>query len=75
MNQQSQLLSDKQEKLSDEDMEVPQAIEKVLVFKSEQVQMLSVNPDAVTQPVTVEEEKEETPVDVRKDKAKGSRNP
>ncbi|GFW76174.1 splicing factor 3B subunit 2 [Trichonephila clavipes] len=38
-------------------MEVPQAIEKVLVFKSEQVQMLSVDPDTVAQPVTVEEEK------------------
>ncbi|GFR25740.1 hypothetical protein TNCT_657671 [Trichonephila clavata] len=38
---------------SDEDMEVPQAIEKVLVFKGERAQMLSVNPDAVAQPVTV----------------------
>ncbi|GFY55606.1 hypothetical protein TNIN_473471 [Trichonephila inaurata madagascariensis] len=28
-------------------MEVPQAIEKILVFKSEQVQMLSADPDAV----------------------------
>ncbi|GFY77868.1 hypothetical protein TNIN_73291 [Trichonephila inaurata madagascariensis] len=39
MNEQNQLLNKKQEK-SDEDMEVPQAIEKVLVFRSEQVQML-----------------------------------
>ncbi|GFW38470.1 uncharacterized protein TNCV_4609771 [Trichonephila clavipes] len=38
-------------------MKVPQAIEKVLVSKSKQVQMLSVDPDGVTQPVTVEEEK------------------
>ncbi|GFR01754.1 hypothetical protein TNCT_457441 [Trichonephila clavata] len=38
-------------------MEVPQAIEKILVFKGERVQMLSVNPDAVPQPVIVEEEK------------------
>ncbi|GFX30890.1 hypothetical protein TNCV_4145981 [Trichonephila clavipes] len=56
-------------------MEVPQAIEKVLVFKSEQVQMLSADPDAVAQPVAVEEEKKETPVNVRKDKAKGGFNP
>ncbi|GFW08955.1 hypothetical protein TNCV_3475051 [Trichonephila clavipes] len=38
-------------------MEVPQAIKKVLVFKSEQAQMLSVDPDAAAQPVAVEEEK------------------
>ncbi|GFQ82426.1 putative splicing factor 3b subunit 2 [Trichonephila clavata] len=34
-------------------MEVPQAIEKVLVFKGERAQMLSVNPDDVAQPVIV----------------------
>ncbi|GFQ66755.1 uncharacterized protein TNCT_220541 [Trichonephila clavata] len=49
MEEQKQFLKQK----SDEDMEVPQAIEKVLVFKGERVQMLSVNPDAVAQPVTV----------------------
>ncbi|GFQ91047.1 hypothetical protein TNCT_390591 [Trichonephila clavata] len=38
-------------------MEVPQAIKKVLVFKGERAQMLSVNPDAVTQLVIVWEEK------------------
>ncbi|GFQ69911.1 hypothetical protein TNCT_324001 [Trichonephila clavata] len=38
-------------------MEVPQAIEKILVFKGERVQMLSVNPDAVAQPVMVGEGK------------------
>ncbi|GFY70962.1 uncharacterized protein TNIN_239621 [Trichonephila inaurata madagascariensis] len=57
MNEQNQLLNEEQERLSDEDMEVPQAIEKVLALRSEQVQMLSADPDAVAQPVTVEEEK------------------
>ncbi|GFR27137.1 splicing factor 3B subunit 2 [Trichonephila clavata] len=38
-------------------MEVPQAIEKVLVFKGERAQMLGVNPDAVAQPVIVGNEK------------------
>ncbi|GFU95541.1 hypothetical protein TNCV_3542861 [Trichonephila clavipes] len=61
---------DKQEKLSDEDAEVPQAIEKVLLFKSEQV-----HTDAVAQPLAVEEGKENTPVDVRKDKAEGDIDP
>ncbi|GFY37065.1 uncharacterized protein TNIN_349781 [Trichonephila inaurata madagascariensis] len=79
-------------------MEVPQAIKKVLVFKSKQAQMMfSMVPDAVAQPVAVEEEKslsrnssnvplisaedetyeekEGTPVDVIKDKAKGDINP
>ncbi|GFQ66396.1 splicing factor 3B subunit 2 [Trichonephila clavata] len=82
---------------SDEDMEVPQAIEKVLVFKGERAQMLSVNPDAVAQPVIVGEGKglsrdsskvplipannemcegkEETPVDVIRDKVKDDINP
>ncbi|GFW54757.1 hypothetical protein TNCV_2653971 [Trichonephila clavipes] len=55
-------------------MEVPQAIEKVLVFKGEQVQMCSADEYAVAQPVAVEKEKEETPVDVRKGKAKGGVN-
>ncbi|GFW58397.1 hypothetical protein TNCV_2635671 [Trichonephila clavipes] len=56
MDEQNQLLNEEQEK-QDEDMKVPQAIEKVLVFKSERVQIFSVDPDAVAQPVTVEEEK------------------
>ncbi|GFY63751.1 hypothetical protein TNIN_341921 [Trichonephila inaurata madagascariensis] len=33
------------------------AYEEVLIFKSEQAQILSVDPDAVAQPVVVEEEK------------------
>ncbi|GFQ89761.1 hypothetical protein TNCT_542601 [Trichonephila clavata] len=53
MEEQKQFLKQK----SDEDREVPQAIEKVLVFKGERAQMLSVNPDAVAQPVTVGEGK------------------
>ncbi|GFX77025.1 hypothetical protein TNCV_1072251 [Trichonephila clavipes] len=56
MDEQNHLLNEEQEK-SDEDMEVPQAIKKILVFKSEQAQILSVDPDAVVQPVAVEEEK------------------
>ncbi|GFQ81905.1 hypothetical protein TNCT_467591 [Trichonephila clavata] len=48
---------EEQEK-SDEDMEVPQTIEEILVFKSERAQMFSVDPDTVAQPVTVGEEKE-----------------
>ncbi|GFR03191.1 splicing factor 3B subunit 2 [Trichonephila clavata] len=53
MEEQKQFLKGK----SDEDMEVPQAIEKVLVFKGERAQKLSVNPDAVAQPVIVGEGK------------------
>ncbi|GFQ75589.1 uncharacterized protein TNCT_696391 [Trichonephila clavata] len=53
MEEQNQFLKEK----SDEDMEVPQAIEKVLVFKGERAQILSVNPDAVAQPVIVGEGK------------------
>ncbi|GFR22798.1 uncharacterized protein TNCT_441321 [Trichonephila clavata] len=78
-------------------MEVPQAIEKVLVSKGERAQMLSVNPDTVTQPVIVGERKglsrdsskvplvpadnemcegkEETPVNVIRDKVKDDTNP
>ncbi|GFT41884.1 uncharacterized protein TNCV_1667381 [Trichonephila clavipes] len=41
---------------SDEDMELPQAIERA-PLESEQAQMLSVGPDAMAQPVTVLEEK------------------
>ncbi|GFW36234.1 uncharacterized protein TNCV_4930961 [Trichonephila clavipes] len=73
MNEQNQLLNEEEEKLSDEDMEVPQAIEKVLVFKGEQVQTLSADQYAVAQSVAVEKEKEEISVDVIKDK--GDRNP
>ncbi|GFW30778.1 hypothetical protein TNCV_4088981 [Trichonephila clavipes] len=42
---------------SDEDMELPQATERVLPFESERAKLLSVDPDAVTQPITVGEEK------------------
>ncbi|GFY54481.1 hypothetical protein TNIN_250091 [Trichonephila inaurata madagascariensis] len=56
MEEQKQFLNEEQEK-SDEDMEVPQAIEKVLVFKSERTLMLSVDQDAVTQPVVIGQEK------------------
>ncbi|GFR26308.1 uncharacterized protein TNCT_458461 [Trichonephila clavata] len=38
-------------------MDVPRVIEKVLVFKSERTQMLSADPDAVVQPVTIGSEK------------------
>ncbi|GFR06907.1 hypothetical protein TNCT_168731 [Trichonephila clavata] len=51
MEEQKQFLKEK----SDKDMEVPQAIEKVLVFKGERAQMLSVIPDAVPQPATGKE--------------------
>ncbi|GFS84823.1 uncharacterized protein TNCV_2957121 [Trichonephila clavipes] len=68
MNKQNQLLNEEQEKLSDEDMEVPQAIEKVLVSKGEQVQTRSADQYAVAQSVVVEKEKEEISVDVIKDK-------
>ncbi|GFY06713.1 hypothetical protein TNCV_3525691 [Trichonephila clavipes] len=49
------MLNEEQEK-SDEDMNVSQEIE-VLVLKSEHAQLLSADPDAVAQPVAVEEEK------------------
>ncbi|GFR00895.1 hypothetical protein TNCT_180571 [Trichonephila clavata] len=61
---------EKQEK-SEENMEMPRAIEKVLVFKGERAQMLSVNPDAVAQPAIVGEEK----VDVIRDEVKDDINP
>ncbi|GFY76289.1 hypothetical protein TNIN_421221 [Trichonephila inaurata madagascariensis] len=44
---------------SDEDMELPQATEKVLPLESERAKMLSVGPDVVAQPVTVPEKKVE----------------
>ncbi|GFR22371.1 uncharacterized protein TNCT_294671 [Trichonephila clavata] len=53
MEEQKQFFKQK----SDEDMEVPQTIEKVLVFKGERAQMLSVNPEPVAQPVIVGEGK------------------
>ncbi|GFW21159.1 uncharacterized protein TNCV_2703971 [Trichonephila clavipes] len=68
MNEQNQLLNEEQEKLSDEDMEVTQAIEKVLVPKGEQIQTRSTDQYAVAQSVVVEKEKEEISVDVIKDK-------
>ncbi|PRD26037.1 UNVERIFIED_CONTAM: hypothetical protein NCL1_39192 [Trichonephila clavipes] len=43
---------------SEEDMELPQAIEKVLPLESGRAKRLSVGPDAVAQPVTVPEEKD-----------------
>ncbi|GFV14213.1 uncharacterized protein TNCV_4764301 [Trichonephila clavipes] len=67
MNEQNQLLNE-EEKFSDEDMEVTQAIEKVLVSKGEQVQTRSADQYAVAQSVVVEKEKEEISVDVIKDK-------
>ncbi|GFX58820.1 splicing factor 3B subunit 2 [Trichonephila clavipes] len=42
---------------SDEDMELPQATEKVIPLESERAKMLSVGPDAMAQPVTAPEEK------------------
>ncbi|GFU25747.1 uncharacterized protein TNCV_5103481 [Trichonephila clavipes] len=42
---------------SDEDMELPQATERVIPLESERAKMLIVGPDAMTQPVTVLEEK------------------
>ncbi|GFQ98371.1 uncharacterized protein TNCT_60441 [Trichonephila clavata] len=57
MEEQKQILNEKPEK-SDKDMEVPQAVEKVIVFKGARAQMLSVNPDVVAQPVIVGEEKD-----------------
>ncbi|GFR11504.1 uncharacterized protein TNCT_119051 [Trichonephila clavata] len=87
IEEQKQFLKEK----SDEDMEVPQSIEKILVFKGERAQMLTVNPDAVAQPVIFGEGfsrdsskvplmkmcegKEETPVDVIRDKVKDDINP
>ncbi|GFX64905.1 uncharacterized protein TNCV_450431 [Trichonephila clavipes] len=73
INEQNQLLNEEQEKLSDEDMEVPQAIKKVLVSKGEQVQTHSADQYAVAQSVVVEKEKEEISFDVKKDK--GDLNP
>ncbi|GFV19270.1 uncharacterized protein TNCV_1475561 [Trichonephila clavipes] len=68
MNEQNQLLNEEEEKFSDEDMEVTQAIEKVLVSKGEQIQTRSTDQYAVAQSVVVEKEKEEISVDVIKDK-------
>ncbi|GFS66667.1 uncharacterized protein TNCV_229311 [Trichonephila clavipes] len=73
MNEQYQLLNEEEEKLLDKDMEVTQAIEKVLVFKGEQVQTRSADQYAVVQSVAVEKEKEEISVDGIKDK--GDLNP
>ncbi|GFU16849.1 retrovirus-related Pol polyprotein from transposon 297 [Trichonephila clavipes] len=68
MNEQNQLLNEEEEKFSDEDMEVTQAIEKVLVSKGEQIQTRSTDQYAVAQSVVVEKEQEEISVDVIKDK-------
>ncbi|GFX32587.1 splicing factor 3B subunit 2 [Trichonephila clavipes] len=59
MNVQNQLLNEGQEKLSDEDTEVTQAIKKVLVSKGEQIQTRSADQYAVAQSVVVEKDKEE----------------
>ncbi|GFS65164.1 hypothetical protein TNIN_287071 [Trichonephila inaurata madagascariensis] len=67
MNKQNQLLSEEQEQLSGEDMEVPQAIEKGLSRDSSNVP-----------PISAEDETyggKETPVDVIKDKGKEDINP
>ncbi|GFW07343.1 uncharacterized protein TNCV_865151 [Trichonephila clavipes] len=69
MNEHNQLLNEEQEKLSNEGMEVTQAIEKVLVSKGEQVQTRSTDQYAVAQSVGVKKEKEEISVDVIKDKS------
>ncbi|GFQ77104.1 hypothetical protein TNCT_494471 [Trichonephila clavata] len=55
MHKQKQFLNEEQEIL-DDDMELPQATEKVLL-KAERAKMLSVDADAVAQPVTIGEEK------------------
>ncbi|GFT78915.1 hypothetical protein TNCV_3093201 [Trichonephila clavipes] len=76
INEQNQLLNEEQEKLSDKDVKVHQAIEKVLVSKGEQVQTRSADQYAVAQSFVVEKEKEEISVDVIKDKDDlNSRNP
>ncbi|GFU74182.1 retrovirus-related Pol polyprotein from transposon opus [Trichonephila clavipes] len=60
--------NEEEEKFSDEDLEVTQAIEKVLVSKGEPSQTRSTDQYAVAQSVVVEKEKEEISVDVIKDK-------
>ncbi|GFX71192.1 uncharacterized protein TNCV_3409621 [Trichonephila clavipes] len=65
MNEQNRLLNEEEEKFSDEDMEVTQAIEKVFVSKGEQIQTRSTDQYAVAQSVVVEKE---ISVDVIKDK-------
>ncbi|GFT14185.1 uncharacterized protein TNCV_2677261 [Trichonephila clavipes] len=75
MNEQNQLLNEEEEKFSDEDMEVTQAIEKVLVSKGEQVQTRSADQYAVAQSVIVEKEKEEREISVDVIKDKDDPNP
>ncbi|GFX29578.1 hypothetical protein TNCV_4776501 [Trichonephila clavipes] len=58
--------NEEEEKFSDEDLEVTQAIEKVLVSKGEPIQTRSTDQYAVAQSVVVEKEKEEISVDVIK---------
>ncbi|GFY07797.1 uncharacterized protein TNCV_4287331 [Trichonephila clavipes] len=60
--------NEEEEKFSDEDLEVTQAIEKLLVSKGEPIQTCSTDQYAVAQSVVVEKEKEEISVDVIKDK-------
>ncbi|GFW91264.1 uncharacterized protein TNCV_736791 [Trichonephila clavipes] len=51
------LKEEKGSEKSDEDMELPQATERVIPLESERAKVLSVGPDAMAQPVTVPEEK------------------
>ncbi|GFS60079.1 retrovirus-related Pol polyprotein from transposon opus [Trichonephila clavipes] len=60
--------NEEEKKFSDEDLEVTQAIEKVLVSKGEPIQTRSTDQYAVAQSVVVEKEKEEISVDVIKHK-------
>ncbi|GFW30654.1 retrovirus-related Pol polyprotein from transposon opus [Trichonephila clavipes] len=60
--------NEEEEKFSDEDLEVTQAIKKVLVSKGEPSQTRCTDQYAVAQSVVVEKEKEEISVDVIKDK-------
>ncbi|GFU70298.1 hypothetical protein TNCV_1327441 [Trichonephila clavipes] len=58
MNEQNQLLSEEQEKLSDEDMEVHPKQSRRFLCLEKQVQMLRADQDAVAQPVAVEKKKD-----------------
>ncbi|GFV09101.1 retrovirus-related Pol polyprotein from transposon opus [Trichonephila clavipes] len=60
--------NEEEEKFSDEDLEVTQAIEKVLVSKGEPSQTRSTDQYAVAQSVVAEKEKEEISADVIKNK-------
>ncbi|GFU73195.1 transposable element Tcb2 transposase [Trichonephila clavipes] len=68
MNEQNQLLNEEQEKLSDEDMEVPQAIEKILVSKENKFRRIVRINMPIAQSVVDEKEKKKISVYVIKDK-------